>query len=110
MIITILYSASWSEELMVLIMIILSTMFYSIIFFVIIGFKTMSIVEGRMSTVWQVRTILLLALYMLYDLGYAGAFYYSLPYMLMGLSADLFATAISLGLIEYESYEDEDDE
>ena len=98
-----------------LIMIILggySSMFYYITTQVLIGMKDMRIdVEhGNLSEMWQIRMILLMAAYLVYELGHIELFYYCLPYILMGTAGDIFATLMLIGFIEYSGGDpDEED-
>ena len=79
---------------------------------VLIGMKDMRIdVEhGNLSEMWQIRMILLMAAYLVYELGHIELFYYCLPYILMGTAGDIFATLMLIGFIEYSGGDpDEED-
>ena len=98
-----------------LIMIILggySSLFYFITTQVLIGMKDMriEIEEGNLSEMWQIRMILLMAMFIVYELGHIELFYYCLPYILMGTVGDIFATLMLIGFIEYSGGRDPDEE
>ena len=80
-----------------------ATLFYYITCQVLIGLKDMRIEvnQSSLSEMWQVRMILLMAMFIVYQVGQIELFYYCLPYILMGTGGDIFATLLLLGFIEY---------
>ena len=101
-----------AEYIIITIMVGYASLFYYLIFSVMIRTKDIEFnTEGMFSEMWQTRVIFILAVWIMYYQGYIEEFYYVLPFMLIGLAGDIFSSLVMFGYIELTDPPDyEDDE
>jgi len=66
--------------------------------------------DGQFSEMWQIRTVLLMAMSILYTQGQIEVFYYIMPFFVIGLIGDIFSSMIMIGYITLEASDPDDPE
>jgi len=92
-------------------LLVFATSFYFLMTSSIIGIREIRLSDDiDINYTWQNRAILATSLVALMMSGMPGVVYYILPFALIGLVTDVFATLLVMGAIEVEDSDPEDDE
>ena len=62
--------------------------------------------ECDINYTWQGRVIHVSGVAILLPLGLTEAFYFSLPFIIIGIMSDIMSTLIALGIMEFSDEED----
>ena len=93
------------------IMSLFATIFYYYVTTVMMTLKDIQFnFDGQFSEMWQIRTVLLMAMSILYMQGQIEVFYYIMPFFVIGLIGDIFSTMIMIGYITLEASDPDDPE
>ncbi len=112
---SILAFITWPGEETVMIvaaiMALFATIFYYYVTTVMMTLKDIQFnFDGQFSEMWQIRTVLLMAMSILYMQGQIEVFYYIMPFFVIGLIGDIFSTMIMIGYITLEASDPDDPE
>lgn len=93
------------------IMALFATIFYYYVTAVMMTLKDIQFnFDGQFSEMWQIRTVLLMAMSILYTQGQIEVFYYIMPFFVIGLIGDIFSSMIMIGYITLEASDPDDPE
>jgi len=105
-----IFGAVEAEYAIVATIAVYSTIFYYLVFTVLIGINDIVIDSGSSLTrIWQIRLTLLIGYLLMYMQGYTEVFYYALPFVLISCAGDIVSSLVLTGYIGWVEY-DEDGE
>ena len=105
-----IFGAVEAEYAIVATIVVYSTIFYYLVFTVLIGINDIVIDSGSSLTrIWQIRITLLIGYLLMYMQGYIEAFYYAMPFVVISCAGDIVSSLVLTGYIGWVEY-DEDGE
>ena len=115
LLVSILAFVVWPSEdtvmIVAAIMALFATIFYYYVTAVMMTLKDIQFnFDGQFSEMWQIRTVLLMAMSILYTQGQIEVFYYIMPFFVIGLIGDIFSSMIMIGYITLEASDPDDPE
>lgn len=83
--------------------VVFASMFYWVIFHMIIGTKIVELTDDfDVNAMWQSRFIHVAGVLVLHPLGFIEAFYFSLPFVILSVCSDIMSTLVALGYIKID--------
>ena len=87
--------------------VVFASMFYWIVFQMVIGTKRVELLDNcDINHTWQGRVVHVAGVVALFPLGLIEAFYFALPFVIIGIMADILSTLIVLGIMEFSDEEE----
>lgn len=87
--------------------VVFASMFYWIVFQMVIGTKRVELTgDCDINYTWQGRVVHVAGVVALFPLGLIEAFYFALPFVIIGIMADIMSTLIALGIMEFSDEEE----
>ena len=87
--------------------VVFASMFYWIVFQMVIGTKRVELTgDCDINYTWQGRVVHVAGVVALFPLGLIEAFYFALPFVIIGIMTDIMSTLIALGIMEFSDEEE----
>jgi len=104
----VIYPESGGDMALASLMVVFASMFYLLMFSAMSGTKQVDLdLDADLNQLWQSRVVTIAGAVALYKVGMISAFYYVLPFQLIGLFCDLLATGFKLGYLGFDELDED---